>query len=81
MADERYGCEDVFRRLDDYLDRELSAAERELVAQHLTECEACAREYRFETAFITDVRNRLRRIRAPDDLLDRIAGKLNARPD
>ena len=79
MAIERYGCEDVFRRLDDYLDRELSAAERELVELHLQECEACAREHRFENAFITDVRSKLRRIRAPGDLLERIVAQLDTR--
>lgn len=77
MSVEQYGCEDVFRRLDDYVDRELSAVERELVERHLQECEACAREHRFEDAFITDVRSKLRRIRAPGDLLERIATKLN----
>jgi len=47
-----------------------------LVEQHLAECEVCAREHRFENAFIVDVRSKLRRIRAPDDLLERIAAKL-----
>ncbi|MGH7561766.1 MAG: zf-HC2 domain-containing protein, partial [Gemmatimonadales bacterium] len=29
-----YGCEEVFRRLDDYLDRELSGEEIALVREH-----------------------------------------------
>lgn len=72
----RYTCEDVFRRLDDYVDRALSAEERERVENHLAECEACAREYRFETGFVREVRAKLQRISAPSDLLDRISSRL-----
>lgn len=73
---ERYSCEQVFSRLDDYLDRALSPAEQTLVDQHLRECEVCAHEYRFEGSFIAEVRAKLRRIRAPRDLLQRISLKL-----
>jgi mycothiol system anti-sigma-R factor len=34
-------CQDAERRLHDYLDRELSAAELQVVAQHLDECPPC----------------------------------------
>jgi anti-sigma factor (TIGR02949 family) len=74
---EHYGCEDVFRRLDDFVDRELSADEIRLVQEHLQECEACAREHRFETSFIAEVRSKLKRIMAPPGLLQRIVTRLN----
>jgi hypothetical protein len=40
----RYTCEEAFRRLDDYLDRELSSDETELVREHLEVCAGGARE-------------------------------------
>jgi len=73
---ERYTCEDAFRRLDDYLDRALTSDERAKVEAHLRECEACASEYRFESTFVDDVRAKLKRIMAPDELLERISEQL-----
>lgn len=73
---ERFTCEETFRRLDDYIDRSLSPDERRKVEEHLQECEMCAGEYRFETTFVAEVRNKLRRIMAPSDLLDRITVRL-----
>lgn len=76
MTFARYTCEDAFRRLDDYVDRALSPEEREQVEHHLEECEACAREYRFELGFVREVRKKLRRISAPSDLIERIFARL-----
>ncbi len=66
-------CEETFRRLDDYLDRELSEEEMRLVEEHLRICAVCASEYGFESSVLTQLREKLRRIDAPDDLLQRIA--------
>jgi anti-sigma factor (TIGR02949 family) len=73
---ERYSCEDTFRRLDDYVDRNLTEAEREHVEQHLRECEACAREYDFEHSLVQEIRGKLQRIKAPADLLNMISARL-----
>jgi len=70
---ETYSCEDAFRRLDDYIDRNITGAELEHVERHLQECEACAREFDFEHSFIREVRSKLRRIKAPAHLIDRIS--------
>jgi anti-sigma factor (TIGR02949 family) len=70
---DRYTCEEAFLRLDDYLDRELSADQMEGVRQHLETCAICASEYDFEQTVIDDVRGKLRRIRAPRDLMSRIS--------
>lgn len=69
-----YSCEDVFLRLDDFLDRELSDAEMRLVRDHLETCAQCASEHRFEAKVLDDVRAKLHRIQAPRSLLDRVAG-------
>ena len=69
---DRFTCEEVFARLDDYLDRELSAEETQLVRAHLDTCAVCASEYRFEVGVLAGVREKLRRLAAPPDLLARI---------
>lgn len=73
---DRYTCEQAFKRLDDYVDRELTPEEQRLVSEHLQTCQMCASEFTFEAGIIDGVRDRLRRIAAPPGLLDRVLGKL-----
>ena len=76
----RYTCEEAFRRLDDYLDRELSAEEMTLVHEHLEICAGCAREFNFEASVLHGVRETLQQIELPDSLQARIRAALeNAR--
>ena len=70
---DRYTCEEAFLRLDDYLDRELPQEEMDCVREHLETCAICASEVDFEQTVIDDVRGKLRRIRAPGDLMTRIS--------
>ena len=77
---ERFDCEEMFRRLEDYVDRELAPEEITMVEKHLAECEACAMEYGFETSFVREVRKKLRRIEVSNDLRQRIAKALRAQP-
>jgi len=72
----RYTCEEAFRRLDDYLDRELSAEEMTLVHEHLDICAGCAREFNFEASVVRGVRQKLRQIDLPDSLQARIVAAL-----
>lgn len=69
----RLTCEEVFRRLDDFLDRELNGDEMARVREHLETCETCAREYAFEEKVLVDLRAKLSRVAAPEDLLAKIA--------
>ncbi len=69
---DRYDCAEAFRRLDDYLDRELTPEEMAMVREHLLECEVCAMEFKFERGVLDGVREKLRRISAPDDLRTRV---------
>jgi anti-sigma factor (TIGR02949 family) len=75
---DRYTCEDVFRRLDHYVDRELSLPETRLVEDHLATCSACAAEYAFESHVIAELRAKLRRVAVPETLLSRIEAALTA---
>ena len=72
----RYTCEEAFRRLDDYLDRELSPEEMTLVHEHLEICAGCAREFNFEASVLRGVRDTLRQIDLPDSLQARILAAL-----
>ena len=78
---DRMTCESAFRRLDDYLDRQLSPDEMRLVEQHLHICEACTREFAFEASVLDGVRRKLRSLEAPPDLLARIAARLRPPQD
>ena len=73
---DRLTCEEMFRRLDDYLDRALTPAEIRRVEAHLENCARCASEYRFDATVLESVRNRLARVQAPAGLLDRIRRRL-----
>lgn len=73
---DRLTCEEVFRRLDDYLDRELSADEMRLMKEHLDTCAQCAREHAFDRRMLDDVRDKLHHIAAPSDLKSRIAAAI-----
>ncbi len=70
-----FSCAETFRRLQDYLDRELSPAETAAVEAHLAECGVCAEEYRFEASVLRHVR---RGVEEPvpaglaDSVLDRV---------
>ncbi len=73
---DRYTCEEMLRRLDDYLDRELGAEEVARVQEHLQDCEACIREFGFEANVIRAVRTKLRDVEVPQSLMDRVAMSL-----
>lgn len=76
---DRYTCEETFQRINDYLDRELSAEEMRLVREHLETCAMCASEYAFEGAVLTDLKAKLRRIDLPKAVLDRVQAILAGR--
>jgi anti-sigma factor (TIGR02949 family) len=78
---DRTTCEETFRRLDDYLDRRLSAEETRLIEEHLHTCEACSREFVFEASVIEGVRQKLRRVAAPPDLIARISAQIQSERD
>lgn len=75
---DRFTCEEALRRLDDFLDRELRPEELQRVQSHLETCAACAREFGFEAAVVTEVRTKLRRIGVPTELRTRLSRMLEA---
>ena len=73
---DRLTCEETFRRLDDYLDRELDQDEMALVRKHLKVCEVCESEYVFEDAVFTAVRAKLQDVPLPEGLKQRVFDRL-----
>lgn len=73
---DRFTCEEVFRRMDVYLDRELAPREVNRVRAHLETCVACASEYHFEDRLLRDIKEKLRRVAVPRDLRSRIEERL-----
>jgi anti-sigma factor (TIGR02949 family) len=69
---DRYTCEEVFRRMDEYLDRELAPDEAAHVRMHLETCAACVSEYAFEESVLLAVKSKLRRVDIPPALRARI---------
>ena len=75
-AVDRYTCEELLRRLNDYLDRELSEAEMTMVKEHLDTCAQCASEHAFEDSVLRELKDKLRRIDLPQSLVDKVAAIL-----
>ena len=80
-AVDRYTCEEVVRRLNDYLDRELSPAEMVLIKEHLYTCAQCASAHAFEARALQELKSKLRRIDVPQSLVEKVAAILSNRPD
>jgi anti-sigma factor (TIGR02949 family) len=74
--DRRLTCVEALRRLDSYLDGEVSHLDHERVEQHLRECEACAKKFGFERSLLDQLRGKLREVELPDQLRSRIMGTL-----
>lgn len=71
-AVEQLTCEEAFRMLDDYLDRSLAEEDLLGLKKHLSQCEVCLGEYRFEDSLLDEVRSKLNDIKAPDDLMNHL---------
>jgi len=72
MSVDRYTCQQVFDRINDYLDRELSAEEMAMVRAHLDTCAQCTSEYDFEGTVLAELKGKLRRIDLPPAVLDKV---------
>jgi anti-sigma factor (TIGR02949 family) len=69
-------CAQVFARLDDYVDRELSADDLRQIERHLETCAVCAAEFRLEGDLLRTIRGKIRRIALPPGLESRIWRRL-----
>jgi anti-sigma factor (TIGR02949 family) len=67
------GCHDALARLDDYVDRELSASEMSKVRFHLRICRRCAERFAFEAEIEQGLREKLARLDVPESLKEKVA--------
>lgn len=77
MSEPLLSCTETFRRLDDYMDRELSAEETVAVEAHLRACAMCSGEFEVERELLDAIRARLTRLRVPQELKARISALLD----
>ena len=77
MSTEPLNCAETVRRLDDYVDRELSAEELAAVEEHLEQCALCAGEFVVERELLDEIRVKLTRLRMPAGLMARISSRLH----
>jgi hypothetical protein len=73
---DRLQCEQVFKRLDDYIDSELTANEMDKIKMHLEACAWCTGAYEFQTCVLNEVEARLQRIAISAALRDKVADAL-----
>ncbi len=71
-----YSCEEAIKRLNEYLDHELSESERVVVLKHLAICKPCLGRFTFEQTLIVSLRQKLTHLRAPSTLRDRLSSLL-----
>lgn len=65
-------CSQVFARLDDWVDRELTTGDLEQIEKHLEICAMCASEFRLEGTLLRAIREKVQRIALPPGFEARI---------
>jgi len=72
LAEPTSACREAERRLQEYVDRQLTAVEIARIEQHLAACEHCSNCYRFETEVRVYVREALAAEPCPETLKVRL---------
>lgn len=65
-------CREAMHRLYQFLDRELSEEDQEVVRAHLHHCPPCQDVFRFEENVLTFIGETCRKTAAPPSLHDRV---------
>ena len=68
---ETIGCEQILDHLEGYIDGDLEAGQRQLMATHLASCASCSAEHRLALAVQTGLRQ-LPELDTPPDLLENV---------
>lgn len=75
-----FDCRQAFSRLDDFVDRELTAEEMEQVKEHLELCQTCAMEFKFESELLDAVKEKVRRVDLPPNLIEEVIEGIRSEP-
>lgn len=67
-----YSCEEAVKRLNEYLDHQLTEEEHVVVFKHLEICKPCLRRFTFEQTLIMSLRQKVLRLCAPQPLREKL---------
>ena len=76
MNIESIDCEEVMKKLWDYLDGELSPTKMQTIAAHIAMCARCYPQYQFERAFLEAIATAHRGVAAPAGMRERLITSL-----
>ena len=74
-----YSCEAAIRRLNEYLDHQLSPEEKVVVLRHLEICRPCFRRFTFEQTLVISLRQKVSVMVVPATLRTKLYGFLRDR--
>ena len=63
-----YSCEEAVKRLNEYLDHQMTEAERVVVLKHLEICRPCLKRFTFEQTLVISLRQKVLLLCAPSAL-------------
>lgn len=75
-----YSCEEAIKRLNDYLDHELTEGERVVVLRHLEICKPCLGRFTFEQTLLVSLRQKITHVHAPEPLRQKLHALLHTKP-
>ncbi len=71
-----YSCEEAVKRLNEYLDHEMTDGERLVVMKHLEICRPCLRRFTFEQTLVVSLRQKVALLCAPPSLREKLSALL-----
>ena len=71
-----YSCEEAIRRLNEYLDHQMSGVDRAVVLKHLEICRPCLRRFTFEQTLVVSLRQKVTLLCVPETLRAKLHGLL-----
>jgi len=71
-----YSCEEAVKRLNEYLDHQMTDAERVVVMRHLEICRPCLRRFTFEQTLVISLRQKVALLCVPTSLREKLHGLL-----
>jgi len=67
-----YSCEEAIKRLNEYLDHQMTEAERAVVMHHLEICRPCLRRFTFEQTLVISLRQKVALLCVPTALREKL---------
>ncbi len=67
-----YSCEAAIKRLNEYLDHEMTAEERVVVLKHLEICRPCLKRFSFEQTLVMSMREKVSLLCIPPALREKL---------